>query len=147
MGKEFVNKTTIIFLSFVACFGMQAMAQRVVVNFVRPGTNEQINAYVADYADEEPSFPGGEEAMRRFINHERNYPKEALREGLQGRVLCSFIVDVDGSINDIKVQRSSNECFALEAIRIIEKMPKWNPGRVNGHRVPVYYMLPIPFRL
>lgn len=132
---------------FISCLGQVASAQRVVVDFVRPGTNDHVNAYVAEWADEIPSFPGGEEALRRYINNERSYPAEAYRDRREGRVMCSFIVDVDGSISNITVQRSTSDCFAHEAVRIIENMPNWHPGKVDGRKVPVYYMLPIPFRL
>lgn len=145
MGK---NRSVILsIVLFVAFVGQVVSAQRVVVDFVRPGTNDHVAAYVVDWTDESPSFPGGEEALRRYINSERNYPAEAYRERREGRVMCGFVVDVDGTICNITVQRSTNECFSIEAVRIIENMPKWQPGKVDGRKVPVYYLLPIPFRL
>lgn len=102
--------------------------------------------YDADMVDEEPVFPGGERAMLKFINSERNYPEQAYNNGISGRVLCGFIIGPDGSVSHIQVLRGVEESLDREAVRVISKMPKWVAGRINNSPVPVHYILPIPFR-
>ena len=97
--------------------------------------------------DEEPTFPGGDMALLRFINDERRYPDEAYRAGISGRVLCSFTIGTDGAVSDIRVVRSVEQSLDREAVRIISRMPRWSPAVHSGEAVPVVYLLPIPFRL
>lgn len=139
-------RAVIAAVTLAGCFAA-GMAQRSVTVFCRPGASENSQAYMWDDTDKAPSFPGGEGAMIRFINNERRYPQEAYEAGVQGRVRCGFIVDVDGSIINITVQRGPHELLNREAVRIINNMPRWEAGTVNGEPVPVYYLLTIPFRL
>ena len=85
--------------------------------------------------------------MVRFINKERRYPAQAYRDGIEGRVLCSFVVNEDGSLSHISVIRSVEKSLDREAVRIISNMPKWDAGVLADSLVPVYYILPIPFRI
>lgn len=117
------------------------------VTFTRPGATECDFAIYADLVDEAPRFPGGDAAMQRFINSERQYPKDAYEAGIEGRVVLGFVVDVDGSINCIKVHRGHNRSLVNEAVRIVSEMPRWRPGSLGGHKVPVYCVVTIPFRL
>ncbi len=113
--------------------------------FMRYGNSH--TAYMQESVDVVPQFPGGECEMIRFINNERNYPRQAYEAGIEGRVRCGFIVDSDGSITNVTVHRGSAPELNNEAVRIIEKMPRWKAGKVDGESVPVYYLLTIPFRL
>lgn len=106
-----------------------------------------VDVYESDYVDVQPQFPGGDGAMVRFINNERRYPARAYREGIEGRVLCSFVVNEDGSLSHISVLRGVEKSLDREAVRIISNMPKWDAGVLADTIVPVYYILPIPFRL
>lgn len=121
--------------------------QHSLTMFVRPGSMEHVMAYMAESTDVAPSFPGGENAMFRFINEVRHYPAAAYEAGVEGRVRCGFIVDVDGSIVNVTVQRGNNADLNHEAVRIIESMPRWEPAMIDGEPVPVFYLLTIPFRL
>lgn len=105
-----------------------------------------ISVYEFDYVDRQPQFPGGDNAMIRFINHERRYPQEAYREGIEGRVLCSFVVNKDGTLSHISVIRGVEESLNKEAVRIISQMPPWLAGEIDNTPVPVYCILPISFR-
>ena len=90
-----------------------------------------------------PDFPGGMEKLYKFIDNNFRYPKE---EGinLKGKkVYVTFIVEKDGSLSDIKVLRDVGYGSGAEAIRILKKCPKWNPGQQNGRNVRVLYPLPI----
>ena len=102
---------------------------------------------VFDVVEEMPKFPGGDEGMMQFLNSEVKYPKEALEKGTQGRVVVTFIVNTDGSVSDPKVVKSVNPALDAEAIRVVNAMPKWTPGKQNGHTVRVKFTIPIVFRL
>lgn len=106
-----------------------------------------VDVYEYDCVDIQPQFPGGDGAMMRFINNERRYPSRAYHEGIEGRVLCGFVVNEDGSLSHISVIRSVEKSLDREAVRIISNMPKWDAGVLSDTFVPVYYILPIPFRL
>lgn len=112
-----------------------------------PKERKSMDVYGYDSVDVHPSFPGGEIALVSFINDERRYPKRAYREGIEGRVLCSFIVNADGSLSHISVIRGVEESLNREAVRILSKMPNWVAGEKDETPVPVYCILPIPFRL
>lgn len=114
---------------------------------VKGTISSEIHAYISDDVDEQPQFPGGDNAMLQFINRERNYPEAEYNAGIEGRVVCSFIVGTDGRVQNVEVVRGCSDGFNREAVRIIRRMPRWEAGKVNGNPVPVYYILPIPFRL
>lgn len=134
--------------ALILCSAATAMSQQVtVVDFIRPGERTLEEAYIVDFVDRAPQFPGGEAAMIHFINSHRNYPRDAYEARQQGRVMCAFIVDVDGSILNISIQRGPCPSLNNEAARIIASMPRWEAGVLNGRKVPVCYFLTIPFRL
>jgi len=94
-----------------------------------------------------PEFPGGVAEMFKFLRENVEYPVEAQLQGIQGRVVCQFIVNSDGSISDIKVLISERSMFDSEAIRVIRAMPKWTPGKVNGEAVNTTLTIPVRFTL
>ncbi len=98
-------------------------------------------------ADENPDYPGGMEAMRSFLSKNMQYPRVATSNGVSGRVIVQFIVERDGSIAQAKVIKSIGFGCDEEALRVVNKMPKWKPGVNNGQKVRVYYTLPIYFQL
>ena len=95
-----------------------------------------------------PEFPGGQQALFKYIEEEKKYPLIAKENGIQGRVICQFVVNKDGSIVDVIAIRSSGEpSLDKEAIRVIKSMPKWKPGKQRGKPVRVKYTVPVNFRL
>ena len=102
---------------------------------------------VMDKCEVMPKFPGGESGMMKFLTENVKYPKEALNKGITGRVLVEFVVERDGSINDVKIMKSVDPILDNEAIRIVKAMPKWEPGTMNGKAVRVKHTLPVTFRL
>jgi len=96
-----------------------------------------------------PEFKGGEAAMLKFIAENLEYPSVAREAGIEGRVFLKFTVSADGSIKDIVIQNKDKVGYGCEeaAMAVIRKMPKWTPGRQNGQAVPVYFNIPIRFRL
>lgn len=95
----------------------------------------------------QPEYPGGMQALMSFLSENIIYPLEAIRNGVEGRVITSFIVNKDGSVSDIEVIRSVDSLLNAEAIRVIGMMPKWNPGKQKGEAVNVRFTMPVAFRL
>lgn len=102
---------------------------------------------VFEYVEQMPSFPGGDAALMRYLSKNIKYPPLAEENGIQGRVICSFVVERDGSVSDIRIKRSVDPSLDKEAMRVVSAMPKWIPGRQNGQMVRVKYTLPVTFRL
>lgn len=94
-----------------------------------------------------PEYPGGEEALYRFLGEETDYPNFALENGLESKLFVQFIVNSDGTISDVKVLNPQGYGFDEEAERVISKMPKWKPGKQGGRKVRVYYVIPLNFAL
>ena len=95
-----------------------------------------------------PEFPGGQQALFKYLADNVKYPVIAQENGIQGRVICQFVVNKDGSIVDVVAVRSSGEAsLDKEAIRVIKSMPKWKPGKQRGKPVRVKYTVPVNFRL
>ena len=92
-----------------------------------------------------PRFPGGDAAMLKYIRDNLRYPQSALEQGIQGRVIVQFVVGEEGELSDIKILSGIDPQCDQEAIRIIQSMPRWTPGKRNGIAVPVYYRVPITF--
>jgi len=128
--------------------------------YVKNGKKEVVGVAVKTKKDEEvepegafdvvenmPEFPGGAPEMMKFLATNVKYPEEAYSNGIEGRVLLSFIVEKDGSISNVKVVKPVNEAIDAEAVRVVEMMPKWKPGKQNGKVVRVKYTIPVSFRL
>lgn len=98
--------------------------------------------------DKMPEFPGGQQALFRYLSENVKYPQVAADNGIQGRVICEFVVNADGSIVDVKVSRSGGDSsLDKEAVRVVKAMPKWNPGKQNGKPVRVQCTTQVRFSL
>lgn len=99
-------------------------------------------------ADEMPLFQGKDlNTFRTWVQSQIRYPAEALKRGIEGRVVLSFIVERDGSVSTIQLLQSPDRILSEEARRVVSSSPKWTPGRQNGHLVRVRYMLPVDFSI
>ena len=105
------------------------------------------NSKVFDVVEQMPSFPGGPNALFEYLSKAVRYPVDAEKNGIQGRVFCSFVIETDGSTSNIKVTKSVDPSLDKEAIRVISHMPKWIPGKTNGTPVRVRFSTPVTFRL
>ncbi len=94
-----------------------------------------------------PEFPGGRKALMEYLADNIKYPPIAAENNIQGRVVCQFTVWKDGSIKDIVVARGIDPSLDREAIRVVQSMPKWTPGKQRGKAVNCRFTLPILFRL
>ncbi len=108
---------------------------------------EPIFEFVGQIVEQMPTFPGGTVTLMKFLSENMKYPEQMIKDSIQGRVICSFIVGRDGAISDIKVVRSLHPLLDKEAVRVLSLMPKWIPGKQNGQPSKVKYNLPITFRL
>ena len=97
--------------------------------------------------EEQPEFPGGNAAMMKFLSDNIKYPVIAQENGIQGRVITNFVVERDGSITDVQVVRGVDPSLDKEAVRVIQSMPKWKPGKQRGSAVRVRFTLPDVFPL
>ena len=102
---------------------------------------------VVDVPDEQAEFPDGQQALMTWLSQNMKYPEEAMKENAQGRVLVGFVVNKDGSIDEVKVLRPVHAALDAEAVRVVKEMPKWKPGKKDGKAVRVSYTLPITFKM
>ena len=112
-----------------------------------PAPKPEVATKVFDVVEEMPHFPGGPAALQAFLSSNTKYPVVAQENGVQGRVIVSFVVERDGSITDVKVVRSVDPSLDREATRVVKSMPRWSPGKQNGSAVRVKYTVPVVFRL
>ena len=102
---------------------------------------------VYQIVEQMPEFPGGAAELYHYISKNIRYPQEAKEKGIQGRVFIGFIVEKDGSISNVRNLRGVDSELDAEAIRVIQSLPKWKPGKHNGEFVRVSYQIPIVFKL
>lgn len=121
----------------------------MVVGYGSSNSDNQSNSsnQVFTMVEKMPGFPGGQSALISFLSKTIQYPKEAQEKGIQGVVVCSFIVEKDGSLSDVTVIRGLDPALDKEALRVIGEMPKWTPGTQRGQAVRVKYTVPLTFRL
>jgi len=130
---------------------------------VEADQNTEVEAYVAPVKSEEeesaeeaqifmvvesmPVFPGGEAALYKYLNENCKYPQMAKESGIQGRVFVTFVVERDGSVTDVRVLRGIGGGCDEEAVRVVQSMARWTPGKQRGKAVRVQYNLPVKFTL
>ncbi len=113
-----------------------------------PVEEEEEESVVFVVVETMPEFPGGQQALFKYLSENVKYPVIAQENGIQGRVICQFVVNKDGAIVDVEVVRSGGDpSLDKEAVRVIKSMPKWNPGKQRGKAVRVKYTVPVNFRL
>ena len=119
----------------------------LLFSFMTSTAQTKKNNMVFDVVEVMPQFPGGQIAMLKYIMENIKYPEQAMKEGIQGRVAVRFIVEKDGSISDVKPILSVHPLLNKEAVRVVESMPKWSPGKQNGKPVRVRFNLPVMLKL
>ena len=124
----------------------QVLMAKEAIAAPEPPKHEEENK-VFEAVEQMPSFPGGQSALMKYLSDNVRYPVVAQENGVQGRVVISFIVERDGSITDVRVVRSVDPSLDKEAQRVVRSMPNWIPGKQNGSAVRVKYNVPVSFRL
>jgi protein TonB len=123
----------------------QAVAEQVVVKEPEPEPVKEEEIFVA--VEQQPEFPGGTEALMKWLASNVRYPQMALENGISGRVIVKFVVEKDGSVSGVTLVRGVDKDLDREAIRVVKSMPKWQPGKNNGQAVRCYFNLPVNFKL
>jgi len=124
--------------------------QKTVIEVYVPPVREEeeiVEQEIFTIVESMPEFPGGQQAMLEFIARNIKYPPLARESGIQGRVFVNFVVEPDGSVSNVKVIRGIGGGCDEEAVRVIQSMPKWTPGRQRGKAVRVSFNLPVRFTL
>lgn len=93
-----------------------------------------------------PSFPGGPEILKKYLDVHLRYPEQAMKAGIEGRIYARFVVQPDGRLTDVRIMRGLGYGCDKEVLRLIAQMPRWVPGQQDGKKVPVYYTLPVTFK-
>ena len=139
------------------------LREDVQLPMTRRGTMREVGGFsIAELVDEDraaddelyiivdamPEFPGGQQALMNYLGANVRYPEAAQEKGIQGRVICQFVINKDGSIVDVRVVSSGGDpSLDKEALRVVKNMPNFIPGKLHGKPVRVRYTLPINFRL
>ena len=135
------NKTTMKKLLFILMLCFTALATAGAQQTEKPCDK------VYDIVEVMPQFPGGQGELMKFLRNNIKYPAEAQKNKIEGRVIVTFVVNKKGRIIDPTVERSAHPLLDAEALRVVKRMPKWTPGRMNGEPVNVKYALPVTFKL
>ena len=124
-----------------------AQTETFVAPVVEEEEEEESAQQIFTVVEKQPEFPGGTAELFKYLNKAIKYPVIAQENGIQGRVICAFVVNRDGSVVDAEVLRGVDPSLDKEALRVIGTMPKWTPGKQRGKPVRVKYTVPITFRL
>lgn len=108
---------------------------------------EVVEEEIFTIVEDMPEFPGGIQALYKYLGENVKYPQAAKANGISGKVFVNFTVEKDGSITDVKIIRGVHELLDKEAIRVVKSFPKWKPGKQRGKAVRVSYNIPISFVL
>jgi protein TonB len=125
--------------------GGEVLKAKEVIAQPEPPKEEENKVF--DVVEVMPSFPGGQGALMQWLSKNIKYPVVAEENGVQGRVVVTFVVEKDGSITDVKVVKSVDPSLDKEAARVVKSMPHWIPGKQNGSAVRVKYTVPVTFKL
>ncbi len=120
-----------------------ANAQNKKVNKAQTHKDTTTDDKVYDVCEQMPIYEGGDAALLKYLRENFKLPDEYKERGIQGRMVVGFIVEKDGSLTNVKVLRAVDIAIDAEVLRVVKGMPKWIPGRHNGQRVRVRYLLPI----
>ena len=148
-SQEELNKTNTAIGAFDVKGNDEAAGEVLKAKEViaQPEPPKEEETKVFDVVEQMPSFPGGPSALMQYLSSNIKYPVVAEENGVQGRVVCTFVVERDGSITDVRVIKSVDPSLDKEAVRVVKSMPKWIPGKQNGSAVRVKYTVPVTFKL
>jgi protein TonB len=131
-----------IFLLIVVCISIGVLNAQVETE---PDTAKTEDVFTV--VEQMPEFPGGQDAFNKFLNENLIYPKKAKKNGIEGKVWVSFIVDKDGTIRNVELIKGIGFGCDEEVVRVVKLMPKWKPGTQSGKPVIVKFRFPINFTL
>ena len=141
-----MKKMSLLFGLLLFVLNIQAQIAVENGNATDCATTEPV--YDFQKVDKQPKFPGGMTSLQSYINRNLKYPQISRENNSQGRVIVRFVISSNGTVTSPQVVRSSGDfCLDMEAVRVIESMPKWKPGKHKGKPVRVFFTLPVVFRL
>ena len=141
-----MKKIVLLFGLLLFALNIQAQIAMENGNATDCATTEPV--YDFQKVDKQPKFPGGMASLQSYINRNIKYPQISRENNSQGRAIIRFIIDSNGTVISPQVVRSSGDCnLDMEAVRVIESMPKWKPGKHKGKPVRVLFTFPVIFRL
>ena len=130
-----------------------ANSDKSIVADTKPDANTEMfspkdttKVYKYDVIDVKPEFPGGKSALTNFLMQNIKYPEDAKKNGIQGKVYISFVINKQGQVTDVAVDRSVHTLLDAEALRVVSAFPNWTPGEANGKAVNVEFKIPINFK-
>ena len=148
-SQEDLNKTNTAIGSFDVKgndeAGGEVLKAKEVIAQPEPPKEEETKVF--DVVEVMPTFPGGQQALFEWLSKNIKYPVVAEENGVQGRVIVTFVVERNGSITDVQVAKSVDPSLDKEAVRVVKAMPHWIPGKQNGSAVRVKFTVPVTFRL
>ena len=148
-SQEDLNKTNTAIGSFDVKgndeTGGEVLKAKEVIAQPEPPKEEETKVF--EVVEVMPTFPGGQQALFEWLSKNIKYPVVAEENGVQGRVIVTFVVERNGSITDVQVAKSVDPSLDKEAVRVVKAMPHWIPGKQNGSAVRVKFTLPVTFRL
>lgn len=125
----------------------KAVQEQVVVKEPEPEVVKPKEEEIFVAVEQQAEFPGGQAALMKWLSNNIRYPESAQQNDIQGRVVVKFVVEKDGSIGQATIAKGVDKDLDREAIRVVKKMPKWQPGKNNGVAVRSYFTLPVTFKL
>jgi|WetSurMetagenome_2_1015567.scaffolds.fasta_scaffold02539_7 periplasmic protein TonB len=145
-----MKHTLLIILLLILSANLKSQSVDTIAKDIKTSVNDSIkkneNTPVS-HVEILPEFPGGEEALYKYLSKNIKYPKEASKNNITGKVDMRFLIDSLGNTRMVTVIKSSNPIFEEEATRLIQSLPKWKPGTVDGIPVNVFYRLTIKFSI
>lgn len=125
----------------------KAVQEQVIVQEPEPEVVKPKEEEIFVAVEQMAEFPGGQAALMKWLSNNIRYPEAAAQNDIQGRVVVKFVVEKDGSIGKAEIVRGVDKDLDREALRVVKKMPKWQPGKNNGVAVRSYFNLPVTFKL
>src|ERR1700748_1826871 len=110
-------------------------------------TQQKGDERIFTFVDQMPEFPGGMAALATYLGNNIHYPPKAKKDNVTGKAVIRFVVEKDGSIDNVEIVRDLEDGCGAEAKRVVAAMPAWKPGKMKGEPVSVYYTLPVSFKL
>ncbi len=138
-GKVLIGMMMVVCLMAVSAINMEVSAKKV--------KSEKIHGKVYEQVEQMPEFSGGQTELINFLMKSVKYPEESMIKSIQGKVFVSFVISKKGSVLNAKIERGVDPLLDAEALRVVNSMPKWIPGKEKGKEVAVQFTIPISFRL
>lgn len=146
MNSSITKSSLILILAFL-CF--QSFGQTEEPKTVNSSSKSVDEDKIYDFVDEPADFPGGREALLKYLSDNIVYPDRALKNRIQGKCYITFVVSDEGKVEYVTVKKGVTDCpeCDAESVKAIKKMPMWTPGKINGKNVNSIFSLPVTFKL